>query len=284
MFLLTSAVLIVSYLTRMNIVGGTEFGNWECHTVEKSARIVLVGRYAFLVRHAIFCCVYKVLSGSYYTNHREYSEAYEEISIPFLVIAKASVKSRHDGFGNIRATAATASAITACLFVYTCGEHDRINDLNHCLGNVLSSAAGLGKATEVIAAGRASEYANVAFSAIKDDLFLNDGNSLKVLRSAGTKASLKDQLYEKSDRNGIKSAVKSYGVDIDISPRYRRFLRANRACSLNNVVTHIGKVNANVFEAVAVAARVKDSVGFYTNGLFSAPCRPARKSALGSAI
>ena len=154
-------------------------------------------------------------------------------------------------------------------------KHDGIYHLYYRLGNVLCSATRLGKVTEAIRAGRASEYANVALSSVKDNLFLNHCNALEFLASSLAYARLKYKLYEKSYGNRIESTIKANGINIDISPGNSRFLGANVARSFYNIIAHIGKVNANVLEAVAITARVKNSVRLYTNGLFS----PTRSTA-----
>ena len=144
------------------------------------------------------------------------------------------------------------------------------------------SAAGLGHIAEAIITWRASKYANVALSAVKYDLFLDYRNSLKVLRSARAETCLKAKLYEKSDGNAIKSTIESNGVDIDRSPSNIRLLGAHIARSFYDIVTHIGKINANVLKAIAIAARIKYSVGFNADRLFSSARTAARKSAFSA--
>ncbi len=244
--------------------------------MEKSARIVLVGSYALLIGNTVLGGVNEILCGANYAHDRKYSDADKKVSVSVL-FTKTAVKSYGNALGNVSALAARAARGAAYLFINACGKHDRIDNLNYRLGNVFSSAAGLGEIAEAIRARRASEYTYVALATVKNDLFLYHCNSLKFLASSLTYASLKYKLYKKSYSNGIKAFVETNGIDIYIRPSYRRLFSAYVARSFYNIVTHIGKVDANVLKAIAVAAGVKYSVGFYADGLFSS-ARSTRKS------
>ena len=279
-YLLTAAMLFEG-LIAVHVIGRAEFVYGECHCIEKTAGIVLAGSYAFLIGNAIFGSTYKILSGADYPYHREDSEAYKQESLA-IFIAKASVKSRSNELGNVSATTARAAGRTAYLLIHSCGKHNGVNNLHNCLGHVLCATRGLGKATEVICAGRASEYADIAFAAVKDDLLFNNRNTLKFLRSSGAHTSLKDKLDVESDVHSIKSAIETHGIDIDMCQRYSRFFCANVARSVDDIVSHIGKINTNILKAIPVAAGIENSVCLYANGVLAV--RSAAKKSVFSAI
>ena len=100
----------------MNVIGRAEFVYGKRHSVEKSARIVLVGCYALLVGNTVLGCIDKILCGTNYANNREYSYADKKISIPVL-IRKTSVKSNRNALGNISAATARAARGANALFI-----------------------------------------------------------------------------------------------------------------------------------------------------------------------
>ena len=193
-------MLIYAVLMRRNVFGRAKLIYGKCHSVEKSARIIFVGSYALLIGNAIFGCAYEVLRGTHDSDNRENSYTYKEISVAVLV-GKASAKSCCNALGDISAAATRAARRTAHLFIHAGCKHDGIYHLYYRLGNVLCSATRLGKVTEAIRAGRASEYANGALSSIKDNLFLNHCNALEFLASSLAYARLKYKLYEKESDN-----------------------------------------------------------------------------------
>ena len=60
-------MLFSAVLMRMNVFGRAKFVYGKRHSMEKSARIVLVGCYALLIGYTIFGCADKILSGTNYT-------------------------------------------------------------------------------------------------------------------------------------------------------------------------------------------------------------------------
>ena len=274
-------MLLSAVFVGIHVFGRTKFAYGKRHCMEKSARIVLVGCYALLIGHAIFGSADKILSGAHYAHDRKDSEADEKKSLSVL-FAKASVKPHGNALGNVACAAARAARGTAYLFIHSDRKHNGVYNLNHRLGNVSRSAAGLGKVAKAICAGRASEYAHITLASVKDNLLIYYRHSLKFLTSSLPDASLKHELYKKSDGNAIKSAIESNGVNIDRSPSNIRLLGAHVTGSFYNIVTHIGKMNANVLKAIAIAARIKYSVGFNADRLFSSARAAARKSAFSA--
>ena len=111
--IMTAAVLFPS-LMGMMMLGGTELVYGECHRVEQTAGIVLIGCYTFLIGNTILGCVDQILGRAHESNHREYSKTYKEISVSVL-IAKASVHSDGNALGNIAAATASAPLIASLL-------------------------------------------------------------------------------------------------------------------------------------------------------------------------
>ena len=131
MQLLTSAMLISAGLVIRNKVGRTKFIYGKCHRIEKTARIVLAGRYALFVGNTIFSGIDKVLRRTNDSDNRKYAKAHKQEALAFLV-AKATVKTRSNRFGNISATAARAAGMTVHLLVYTRRKHDGVNNFCSC--------------------------------------------------------------------------------------------------------------------------------------------------------
>jgi hypothetical protein len=232
-------------------IGGTEFIYGECHRIEYPARVILVGSYAFLVGNAILGSVDKILTGTNDANDRKDTEAHKKISVAVLV-AKTAVKAYCYALGNVATATANTAGRTYRLLINARRKNDRIYHLDHRLGKILDSARGLGGIAEVVGSARASEHAHVALTAVKDHLLFNDRYPLKFLCSARADAGLKQELDVKSYGHGIKSAIKTNGVDVNVGPGYIRLLCAHVARSLNNIVTDIGKIDPNVLEAIAV--------------------------------
>ena len=145
---MTAAVLFPS-LMGMMMLGGTELVYGECHRVEQTAGIVLIGCYTFLIGNTILGCVDQILGRAHESNHREYSKTYKEISVSVL-IAKASVHSDGNALGNIAAATAAARRRTGYLLVNACGKNYGIDHLNYCFRKILCSAAELGGIAEAV--------------------------------------------------------------------------------------------------------------------------------------
>ena len=220
------------------ISGRTKLRGRERHIPEDRARIILLGGNTFLIGYAIFGCIDQILCGTNDANYGEYSKGDGQIAT--VRIVQCSVDPRGDGFGNIVATAATA---TARLFRFTNSrvQNNGVDYLHDGNGNVFRRAAGLGKRTIIRGVGITLENADVAFASVKDYLLLQYGDSFKFLTPSATQACLEYDLNIEFDRYRIESAIKSNGIDPDIGPCDARALRANIGGVLQHIVSKIGQ-------------------------------------------
>ena len=120
-FVLATAVLFLADRTVIVAkIGRVEFTHGKCHIVEYSARIILVGNYAFLVGNGILGCVDKILRRADYTNYRENANGNYQFPLSSLATRKMTVKPNRNALGNVIATATTRARITLVLFYDLC--------------------------------------------------------------------------------------------------------------------------------------------------------------------
>ena len=255
-----------------------EFGDWERHGVEHAAGVIVGGRDAFLVGYYVFGCRNQKLSRTDDANNREYSERYCQISSVVIIDNETTVHCGCDRFGNVVRTATAATVVLGALEdIYS--KYNGVDDLNYCCGDVLFFTAELNLRAEIGEVSAGAEYAYVAFSSIKNDSLIQYGNSLKFLRSSVADASLECQLYIKADGYCVKASVELYGIKADVRLCYAYALYPYCGCMIDYFFPEVGKEYFGVFKAVAVSARVKYPVGFYTNS-FLAYAGAARKSVI----
>ena len=110
LFILTAAFSTVIALRR-DISRRAKFRSRKRHGSKERARIVFLGRDAFLIGNTVLCCVNEVLCRAHYSYHREYTQGNGKITS--VVIGKSSVYTRRYGFRDIVAatTAATATIL-----------------------------------------------------------------------------------------------------------------------------------------------------------------------------
>lgn len=98
------------------INGRAKFSRWKRHSAENSARIVILGRDAFLIGNAIFGCVDKILCGANYSYYRENAERHGKEATFLVGKITVNVRRNVNGYIVAAATAATA-AITRLLYL-----------------------------------------------------------------------------------------------------------------------------------------------------------------------
>jgi hypothetical protein len=165
--------------------------------------------------------------------------------------------------GDIARTAATAIALLNVLYDLD-SKDDGVYDLDNCFRNTSLTANRYRTCTKVSGAFSGFEDIDVAFTAKQYNVLFQYGNALEFLRSA-VDASFKIQLDIKSNGNGVKAVIKLYRFNIDICPADFCALYAHVTGVLNDLLTKISQINANVFKAITISARIQDSVGFNTN-------------------
>lgn len=246
--------------------GHSEFGNRERHLAENTAGVVFAGLEAFLVGNGIFGCVYYELRGSDKSYYREYAERNGKNSLTRR-LTKLRREARGNGCGNIR-IAASAEAYARFFIGHLYTENNGVNDLGNSNGTVTLTASGLGKGAEARITGGASEYADGALSAVKYNVFVNNSHSVEFLRSAFSDTSLKNESYIVANGNRIEASVELNGVNSDRCPYNFCIAGADGSCARDNIVTEPRQIDADVFEAIAVAAGIENTVRLDADGVF----------------
>ena len=104
-FFVTSAAMRVSAWAKL--------GSGKIHASEERTGIVFLCRYAFLIGYAIFGCLDQILTGADYSNNREDSKGYGNITS--VVVAERSGKTGYNVIRHVT-TAATARGLLTRLF------------------------------------------------------------------------------------------------------------------------------------------------------------------------
>jgi hypothetical protein len=128
---LTATLTYRSVRARGCIVGRTKFSGWERHLSEYRARIVLFAGYTNLIGYTVFCCIYKILCGTYYANYREDSQRYSQESFIGVIVTERARKRCTNAIGNI-ATATMAARVAIVIFVCFNVQNDRVYRFYNC--------------------------------------------------------------------------------------------------------------------------------------------------------
>ena len=192
---------------------------------EHFAGIVGGGGNAFLFGNGIFRAVNEVLCGALNTNDGEEAERDGE-DLAVIFVGNSAVHAVADGFGEILHVEMTARALA---YVENAGiQHERINDLENGGGKIVSGGFRMVTAAEVRLAGVALEDIDVAFATIEDHLFLNDGDTVGLLRSAETSTDLNGDLDIHGDADLIKAPIEGHVVDVNVCAEDLRAFGADR--------------------------------------------------------
>ena len=114
------------------IAAWAKFRCRKIHASEKTARVILLCTYAFLVRYTVFGCIDQILSRTNDSDNREYSKGYGNITS--VILTKCSGKSGYNMIGHVTARAA-ANGLFAMLFYFYIKNY-RVNYLyysNRCV-------------------------------------------------------------------------------------------------------------------------------------------------------
>ena len=150
------------------------------------------------------------------------------------------------------------------------GENDWVDDFENCAGTCAAFLKAAATGAEVVVHRMASEHSRAPLSAEEGNSFLGDAQSLDLLRLAQRRAALDNQLHEEPDSHRIEAAVELNVVHREVSGDDLCAADAQCGCVLDNLLTYLGQKDADVLEAVLVAAGIHDAVGVDTHLL--APC------------
>ena len=192
---------------------------------EHFAGIVGGGGNAFLFGNGIFRAVNEVLRGALNADDGEEAERDGE-NLSVIFVRDPAVHAIANGFGEIlrmqMATGAVAHVENAGI------QHERIHDLENGGGQIVAGRFRMVTTAEIRIDAIALEDIDVALAAVKDHLFLDDGDSVGLLRSAETSADLDGDLDIHGNADLIKTAVERHVVDVNVCAKDLRALGADR--------------------------------------------------------
>ena len=242
--------------------------------LEHLARIVGRRGYTFLFGNRVFGAVDKILSGALDSHDGEEAERNGQDLACRLTVDSAVYAAAY-GFRQIGSGKARMAIMAFARFHGFGIENDRIGDLENGDRQIRSGLFRVCAAAEVLRSGFALKDIDVALAAVKDDLFLYDGDSFDLLRSAHAGADLAYDLDIHRDADLIKTAVERYGIHMYVRANHLGALRANASASFEKIASRIRKINDDVLIAVLITAAVENPICIYIYRItaLSAACR-----------
>jgi len=226
------------------------------HRAENTAGVVVAGHGTLLIRHTIFGGLDQVLRRPRQSNDRENTERNGQISAS-VAIGNRATHIRANRIGNV---AGAAAAIAAAALLYNgAGKHDRLYKLDDRRRCIAATVAQIGRRAKIGNTAVTLEGVNRAFTAVKNDLLIQNGNAVKLLRSA-TDAGLQLQLDEETNTNGVKAAVELNVFQMDGRVSNRCALDADGTGALNDLVAEITQKNAGILKAIPILAGIQDAI------------------------
>ena len=240
--------------------GRIEFVYGERHVLEHLAGVVCGGGNTFLFGNGVFGSVNEILRGTFNADDGKEAEG-DGKQFFGLCGAESAADTAANVIGKI--LCGKAGIATALANLHDLGiQNDGVCNLKNCGGEICFRDFRIGAVAEILMS-RAFEDIDVSFTAVKNDFLFNDGDAFDFLRSAEAGANLRDDLYVHGDADLIKAAVEGDAVNIDIGADDLRVFGTHTAATLDQLVSHVGKINGNVFKAIFIAAAIKNSMGVY---------------------
>ena len=194
--------------------GRIKFIDGESHMFEHFARIVGGGRNAFFLGYGVFRTVYEILRGTFDANDGEEAEGDGKYLIVMLM-GESAVHTVADDLGEVLGVDVTMG--TKLAGVENTGVEDEgIYDLKDGGGKIVSGAFRMLAAAEIRGGNVALENIDVAFSAVENHLFLNDGDTLGLLCSAHAGADLHGDLDIHGNADLIKAPIEGDVIHVNI--------------------------------------------------------------------
>ena len=240
--------------------GRIKFVYGERHVLEHLAGIVCGGGNTFLFGNGIFGSVDEILRGTFNANNGKEAEG-DGKQLFGLCGAESAADAAANVIGEIFCGKAGIAATFANL--HDLGiQNDGVGNLKDRCGEIRFGKIRIGAIAEILMRG-AFEDIDVALTAVENDFLFDDGDAFDLLRSAKAGANLRDDLYVHGDADLIKAAVEGDAVNIDIGADDLRILGTHAAAAFDQLVSHVGKINGNVFKAIFITAAIKNSIGVY---------------------
>ena len=240
----------------------TELVYRESHVFEESAGVIVASRrYAFLIRYRVVGGLNEELCGTDYFDYGEHSERdVEPRSIGDE--AKVSIYSCADILGYLGSLIYRALAASGLnnLRVKNYG----FNRLDICNGVIRCSGIEIAYIAVVVLRSGA-ERNSLPFSAVKDNILLDDRNSGEVLAPAYSKARLALYKYIVADSDLIEAAIERNLINTDISPEQFRTAGPHAGGRGECLLAEIRKVYARILKAIAVTTAIEHTVSVYAH-------------------
>ena len=194
--------------------GRIKFIDGERHMFEHFARIVGGGGNALLFGYGVFRSVYEILRGTLDAYDGEKAEG-DGKHLTVLLVGESAVHTVADDLGEILGVDVAVG--TKLAGVENTGVEDEgIYDLKDGGGKIVSGAFRMLAAAEIRGGNVALENIDVAFSAVENHLFLNDGDTLGLLCSAHAGADLHGDLDIHGNADLIKAPIEGDVIHVNI--------------------------------------------------------------------
>ena len=247
---------------------GIELRYGELHFAEDRAGIVVFAGLAVLFGETEVGRGEHKLNTALHTDHREYTDG-DVYAVHTHAVDEIAVEFRADLFGDSVDTHTAVTELTATLHNLAIKADGRCN-LNYDgrQGGFAVTAEILFIKAEAVFIGIGSEHRNVLFASVENDLLIEGAKTLYLLNSAAANAGFES--YTEIITHGylIEAFIKGYGLDVDIGVDHLNTFTSDRACFIDNFLTHIAKMNTYIFKTVFIAGRIENLINAYAAKLF----------------
>lgn len=257
------------------IVGiGVELGQRELHLTKNRAGVIVVAGLAVLFGQAEVAGRQHKLNAALHTDNREHANGNVNVICAYAV-NKVAIEARADKLGN-SVDAHTAVAKGTATLDKLAVQADRRRNLDHNGGK-----SRLAVATEIVLVeaeavlfGVGRKHGYILFASEEYNLLIECAKSLYLLNSAAAHTCLESYTEIITDGYLIKAFVEGYGLDVDIGVYYLNAFASYGACLIDDFLTHIAKVHAEVLETVLITCRIENFIHADAAKLFLVAAKP----------
>lgn len=257
---------------------GIELIDREIHLAEDRAGIIVFAGLAVFFGQAEVAGGKHKLNLAFHSDDREHADGDINI-VNAYAVNKGAVKTRTDGFGN-SIDAHTAVAELSATLDKLAVETDRRRDLNDDGGK--SGLAVTAKLVlieaEAVLFGIGSEYRNILFAAVKDDLFIESAKTFNLLNSTAANAGFQSYAEIIADSDLIKALIEGNRLDIDVCVDDLNAFTSYRTCFVDNLLCHIAEMHLYIFKTILVARGIKNFIYANAAKLFLFAAKPAEQA------
>ena len=181
---------------------------------EHFARVIGGGRNALLFGYGVFRAVYEILRGALDAHNGEETER-DGKHLVVMLMREPAVHAVADDLRKILGV--NVAMGTKLAGVENTGTEDEgIHDLKNGGGKIVSGAFCMLAAAEIRGGYVALENVDVAFSAVENHLFFNDGDAFGLLCSAHASADLRGDLDIHGNTDLIKAPIEGDVIHVNV--------------------------------------------------------------------